>query len=237
MYFFVFSPFFKVKEIAVKGNRHIAAAALIETSRDFLMTNNFLFLKNDNINFISVKDIGQKLQNEFYRIDSISVKKNYPDKLVLDVKEREAAEILCDGDETASDYFDCFLVDRNGLAFERAADSKGFLILRILDKRGGEIEIGKKVLNPELIQFTEKITGNFKNFIKYNIKLLVLEHPAQREITVLVDDWKIIFDVSGDPDKQLLVLKEVLEKEVKENIGKLDYIDLRVEGRAYYKLK
>lgn len=235
-YFFIFSQFFKVNEIISKGNKHIATASLIEISNNFLMTPKFLFLKNDNINFINVKDIGQKLQNEFFRIDSITVKKNYPNKLVLDVKEREAVEILCNGDEVASDYFNCFLIDRNGIAFEKAADSKGFLILRILDKRGAKIEIGQKVLNTNLIEFTEKININFRNFIKYNIKLLVLEYPAQREIVALVDNWRIIFDVSGDPDKQLLVLKEVVEKDIKENISNLDYIDLRVEGRAYYKM-
>lgn len=236
VYFFVFSQFFKVNEIIVKGNRHIAAASLIEISDNFLMSPKFLFLKNDNINFIDVKDIGQKIQNEFYRIDSISIKKNYPNKLVLNVKEREVAEILCSGEEAGSDYFNCFLIDKNGLAFEKAADSKGFLILRILDKRGTKIEIGQKVLNTELIEFTKQITNNFKKAANYNIKLLVLEHPAQRELSVLIDDWKIIFDVAGDPEKQLLVLKEVLEKEVKENMANLDYIDLRVEGRAYYKM-
>lgn len=244
-YFFLFSNLFKISEIIVKGNNRIASAALIGEAGRLLSEPKVLFLKNDNINLLNTKDIEEKIKKSFGRIDTLTAKKEYPNKIILDIKERETAEVLCNSEGDAApeektddiDYsLDCFLIDRSGLAFEKAADSRGFLILRIIDKRGTNIELNKKVLSPEFMEFTRNLKQNFKNITNRNLRLLELEHPAQREIIALVDGWKAIFDISGDPEKQLFVLKEVLEKEIKENISKLDYIDLRVEGRAYYKI-
>lgn len=245
-YFFLFSNLFKISEIIVKGNNRITNAALIGEAGKLLSEKKILFLKNDNINLLNEGNIGDKIKNAFNRIDTIAVRKEYPNKIILEIKEREMAEVLCKNESVSApeektegtDYsFDCFLIDKNGIAFEKAADSRGFLILRIIDKRGTNIELNKKVLNPEFMEFTKNLKQNFKNITNRNLRLLELEHPAQREIIALVDGWKAVFDISGDPEKQLLVLKEVLEKDIKENISKLDYIDLRVEGRAYYKLK
>jgi len=82
-----------------------------------------------------------------------------------------------------------------------------------------------------------EIKSNFRNSLNANIKSLILEHPSQRELVAVVDDWKIIFNVSGSAKDQLMVLKQVLEKEVKDQRDNLEYIDLRIDGRAYYKLK
>lgn len=241
-YFLFFSSVFKIKEISVKGNDYIMDAAIISSFNNVMSEKKWLVLENDNINLFDLAAAKQKIIEEFPRIDALEVRKDYPNKITVNIKEREIASILCqnqEGDDAPNNYSfsHCFFVDKNGIAFDVAADTQGFLILKILDKRGGVIELNKKVLNPEFIEFVRRIKEGSRNAINNNIKLLVLDHPAQRELTALVEDWRIIFSVSSDPKNQLMVLKQVLEKEVKDRRANLDYIDLRIDGRAYYKLK
>jgi len=49
--------------------------------------------------------------------------------------------------------------------------------------------------------------------------------------------FKIMMTVDGRSEEQARVIKSVLENEIKDKINALDYIDLRVENRAYYKLR
>lgn len=238
-----FSSVFKIKEISVKGNDYIIDAAIISSFNNVMSEKKWLILENDNINLFDLAAAKQKIIEEFPRIDALDLKKEYPDKITVNIKERKIADILCLDNDTNNDsqiskydFSKCFFVDNNGIAFDVAADTQGFLILRIWDKRGQDIELNKKALNPEFIDFVRQIKDDFRSTINANIKLLVLEHPAQRELIALVDDWKIIFNVSSDAKNQLAVLKQVLEKEIKDKKNNLDYIDLRIDGRAYYKL-
>lgn len=224
-YFLFFSNFFVIKNVAVNGNYFIASAILIKKFQE---------QSAGNLIFFDLMLGREQLLKEFPRLDDVQIRKKYPNKLVIDVKEKEIEEILCH-DEQGKEQ--CFFIDKNGIMFERASGIEGFLIMKILDLRKIYFKIGDKVLNQEFLGFVQKLKQNFPRLFDFNINALELEHPSQKEVTVRIDNWRAIFDVFGDAEKQLFVLKQVLEKEIKEDINKLDYIDLRVEGRAYYKLK
>ena len=49
--------------------------------------------------------------------------------------------------------------------------------------------------------------------------------------------FKIFFNSQIVPAEQIKVLGGILDKEIKDQTSNLDYIDLRVENRAYYKFK
>lgn len=245
LYFFIFSDFFKIKNITVSGNDYIASASIINEFQNIISEKKLIILKNENLNLLNLASAKQELMGKFPRMESLEITKNYPDKVSISIQEREVAEILCNGSKEELStiktlnykFSECFFIDKHGVAFDLAADTQGFLILKILDLRGINIEMGKKVLDLNLMGFVKKLKRDFNNAINSHIKFLILDHPAQRDIVVVVDDWKIIFDISGDTEKQLMVLKKVMEEEIKDQRDKLEYIDLRIEGRAYYKLK
>lgn len=244
LYFFIISDFFKIKNIVVSGNDYIVSASIINEFQNIILEKKLIILKNDNLNLLNLVDAKQKLMGKFPRIESLEIIKNHPDKISINIQEKEVAEILCNGSKEELGgvktlnykFSECFFVDKHGVAFDMAADTQGFLILKILDLRGTNIEMGKKVLDLNLMEFVKKLKSDLRGSVNSNIKFLILDHPAQREIVAMVDDWKIIFDVSGDIGKQLMVLKRVMEGEIKQQRDKLEYIDLRIEGRAYYKL-
>lgn len=224
-HFLFFSDFFILKNVTIVGNNFVAASSLVEKFKE---------QNSGNLLFLDLTLAREKLLAEFLRLDDVQIKRKYPDKAIIIIKEKEAQEILC---RAPKEEEQCFLVDKNGIAFDRAGETEGFLIVKILDLRGMDFKIGDKILNQEFLAFVKKIKQNFPRFFDFNIGALELDHLSQKEVTAKINDWRAIFDISGDAEKQLFVLKQVLGKEIKENINKLDYIDLRVEGRAYYRLK
>lgn len=242
VYFFTLSRFFKINNISVSGNDYVVTAAIITGFNDMMGEEKYLLFKNDNINLLDIGIAEKKMMEAFPRIEEVKIIKKYPSSVKISIKEKEIAEILCqEKNNHIEKYIEtskCFFIDKNGIAFDEAAQTQGFLILKILDRRNIDINLNAKALSPEFVEFVGTIRKNFKNVLPGdNIKWFILDHPAQREATAIVDDWKIVFDTSGDPNRQLFVLKEILEKEVKDQKNLLEYIDLRVNGRAYYKLR
>jgi len=150
VYALLISSVFRIKGISVKGNNYITSAAIINSLNDVISEKKWFLLKNDNINLFDLADAKKKIMIELPRIDGLDLKKDYPNKITVDIREREMADTLCQGQDgekiDMSDnymFYKCFFIDKNGIAFDVAADTQGFLILKIIDKRGEVIELKK----------------------------------------------------------------------------------------------
>jgi len=59
-------------------------------------------------------------------------------------------------------------------------------------------------------------------------------YPAEKLRVVTSESWYILFDLKRDIKSQLLALKVALDEKIKNRMS-LQYIDLRIENRIYYK--
>jgi len=100
------------------------------------------------------------------------------------------------------------------------------------------IKIGDNVIEKDkladLIQIKQELTSQLGlGILNFEIK-----DGALRNLRVNINQgWHILFDWSGDLEKQIKTLKLLLGEKIKKDRPNLDYIDLRIDGRAYYKLK
>lgn len=69
------------------------------------------------------------------------------------------------------------------------------------------------------------------------IQEINLSESSSTVAALTSEGWRIIFENSSSPEKLALLLFNILDKEIKDQRQNLDYIDLRLENRAYYKLK
>jgi len=115
VYFLFFSQFFLIKEIKINGNRSINSENIkngVTTEMSnaifgFIPGNNFLFNENEKIKTV--------LTEEFSEIESVEVKKVFPNILEIKITEKKPIIIWCRFD-------DCYCIDSNGTVFTRAAD-------------------------------------------------------------------------------------------------------------------
>ena len=130
---------------------------------------------------------------------------------------------------------DCFWFDKEGVVFAKAPTAEGNLIYRVNDYSGRTLVFGDKALENDFLTNLLKI---FEVLEKANLKAksLRLENLALQEIIAepVVDfSPRVYFSLKADPVFGLSALTSF--KNI--DLAKIDYIDLRVPNRAYYKLK
>jgi len=133
----------------------------------------------------------------------------------------------------------CFYIDKEGVIYKESPRMSGSLVLNIYSTKNESVGLGTKVISPEMIDFILVIKEELPK-----IKTAAGPLPMAVDFeTVGVEDlkvttsagWQIYFSPSYSIDSQIKNLEMVLDREIKEARSSLKYVDLRIEGRVYYK--
>ena len=217
VYIFLFSPIFRIQALEMSGNKEINTEHI---KNNFDYKNIFLYTK-DKIE----KDLIQK----FPKISNIEISKNLIKRtLKLNIEERERLGIVCKEEK-------CFYIDKQGFIFEDAPQTSGFLILLIKDFSQREYFLGDQIFEEKTINFIYEIREDI--FPETGIRVLefnIASFPVIELKAMTNEGWYILFDLTRDIKTQLLSLKAALQEKIKDRKG-LEYIDLRIENRVYYK--
>ncbi len=167
--------------------------------------------------------------------------------------ENEMEEIEIDNSEDEdkiSEQSQCFWVDEAGIAYSQTPPLKDLkmsldsfkkehiLILKEKNKKLVKfVKLGTKVANPEFINSVLCVSETLSSAV--DLKVVDFETPgaASRELHVTTSEgWKIYFDTSRNIKSQVDALANVLREKIKEKEREnLEYVDLRVKDRVYYK--
>lgn len=189
----------------------------------FLPKNNLLILRS---NFLE-----RKAREEFKLARTVSVERVFPDELVVSVEEREAHIVWCSNGE-------CFFVDETAEAFLEFSGQMESV--KVVDMSGKQVKLGDRVADPEFIFFLEKLPKAMEQEIHIAV-VNEFETPSSMssEVRVLTDEgWKIFFSTVRKMEIQIEILKKIIQETIgKEKTKDLEYIDLRIKGRALYKFR
>jgi hypothetical protein len=226
LYIFLFSPIFKIRAIEVSGNQEIETAEII---------NKFDY---QNIFLTTEKKVRDDFIKKIPKILDLKISKNFfKQRIKLFIKEREKAGIVCQGSPAFAEATagKCFYIDKQGIIFEEAPQTSGSLILLIKDYSQRGLELGKEIFSEDLMTSVLKIRNDLDS--EMNIKTLsfdVSTFPVKDLKVITNESWYVLFDAERDIKSQLLGLKAALKEKIKDRKN-LEYIDLRIENRIYYK--
>lgn len=131
----------------------------------------------------------------------------------------------------------CFYVDGEGVVFEEAPLTFGALIVLLKDFSGDEISLGAKISEPKFIEFILDV----RDWLAKNSDVSLAEFSIDKEDRQLrgltSDGWQIVFNESQTAAEQGFIVKKILEQEIKDKRRDLEYVDLRIENRIYYKYR
>jgi len=226
VYIFLFSSLFKIKAVEVFGNREVNSE---EVKNSFSYGNIFLTtenkVKNDLIKIIP-------------KISDLEISKNLIKRSVkLTIEERERLGIACIMDSSSAEAVEeeCFYVDKKGVIFEDAPQTSGSLILLIKDYSQREFYLGKKIFEQRIVDFISQARQGLSSEIGLiALDFNVLSFPPKDLKVMTNEGWYIIFDLEGDIKNQLRSIGAALEEKIKDRES-LEYVDLRIENRIYYK--
>ena len=231
VYLCFFSNFFKIKKITIVNNKDVQLNQVEEIINPILSYPRFLIFPGNNIFLVARENIKTALSSKIFQIENLEIKKKYPDVLKIVVYEKEPKLIWVTQDKT---YF----VDKEGeICYEISSELLNNTELPIVhDNLGKEVKPKDKVLNEEVITAIENIQKRFQ--VKTENKILYFEVPAAMasEIHVKTEKgFKVYFSCQRNIDVQLDDLQAVIAHQVKDQVGHINYIDLRIEGWVYYK--
>lgn len=245
-YLFFLSSIFQVQKVVVIGNQQVSENN-IQQEIDYYLNRRFLlFWRPRNILLANSEIISQKLREKFLFIDNVAIKRGYFHDLEIIIMEREVFAIYCrtkiKNDDAApllegeNNITNCYYIDKGGVIFGEAPKSAGSLISVIREVNDNSAMLGEKVLNIQIINSISNIKTLLLDKNLRVTEFLFRGQPSLNPEVFISEGWRIYFDVRQDIYTQIDILDRALKEKISgQERDALEYVDLRVPGRIYYK--
>ncbi len=226
---FSFSPFFKITEIKLPEND-------IVTSNDIhkLMISSAPLNLGENIFILSKNQIKSGLAAIFPAITDISIKKEPFHGLIVNFEKRIQIGIWCQPKADSR----CYYFDKEGIVFKEAPQTEGALILKIEDFEKKEVSLGAQALNYNQLKFITEFNNKITENNQFKIIEFKITPSANFDLEAITDrGWSIYLDQNQDPVLEANNLFTILNEVIKNKASNLEYVDLRLPSRIFYKMK
>lgn len=212
--YFLFSPRFSIKEVIIEGNNLV----LGDTLKSYIPLNGNIFRFNGAV----TKD---KILAENPEIKSIQIIRGLPDAIKISVIEHDNRMIWQSGS-------DKYLVSVQGVVSKKINEGENFNYPTVVDSKSLPVAIGKEIVDPSFVAFVNNINDKF--FDQTNIKPTTFEvQDTTFDVNLHTEaGFYVKFNTLRSSAVQLENLKKVL---VAKRADIHEYIDLRIDGWAYYK--
>ncbi len=230
-YLLFFAKLFDVRTVEVRSPSVISTDA-IRIKVDDVLNKKYLGIgRRSNIFIFSPQHIATVLAEEFPRIASIDIRRTSLHSIAIVIKERVAVGLWCLPVRER-----CYYFDAHGDSFLEILPSSGSIFTPINDFRERRIEIGENVAGSD---WRENIFGVKKilQFGGITVVNFTIPEDSYDEFQAMTNEgWNILYskdiNTRRQTDSLLLFLKEKITPEVRTT---LEYVDLRIEDRIYYK--
>jgi hypothetical protein len=108
-------------------------------------------------------------------------------------------------------------------------------VLLIKDFSLEDFSMGKKLFSEQVINSIARLRNDLFSEIKAKALWFGSFTYPPKEIKVMTSEgWYVLFDLTRDIKSQLSILKAALAEKIPDRKN-LQYVDLRIENRIYYK--
>ena len=138
---------------------------------------------------------------------------------------------------TAPEADKCFFMDSEGFVFKEAPILSGGRWPTVYDQTGREIGLAQSVVSVKILNFILEVKKEIAA-AGLNLGDFVIKSYSLGDLEIIASDgWLVYLDLNYPVQTQISALKRTLDEDLKNNQNLLEYIDLRVPNRVYYKLK
>ena len=209
------SGHFRVKTILIQGSLNPAVSKSLEA------------LKGKNIVLLSVRSFEEELPKQQSSLQSLRIVKGFPDTLKINVSVREPVFIWKANNQQ-------YYIDSSGVAFNlqdtQTKINDGALI-SVTDPQNQPVSLGQPLVPPSFVSFITQLATEFHSKTSLTITGISVEETTHFVDVSTDGNFAVKLDTMRTLDPQLAGLMAVLNQD-KANIHQ--YVDLRVEGRAFY---
>ena len=236
-YTLFYSSFLDITKVEISGLEKLSDGQLrgdVETALSGKYPNG---ISRRNFIFLDKNALGAGLADKYKRIETISVEKEFPDTLKIAIKERKLLLILCSGDH-------CYTLNEKWLAYPAENFSSEVLkkenIITLKDLGGAAVVEDTQPLEDDFVQFILDVRNALPKETGVNLTM-EYETPNRMSGDLKVETtegWKIYLSKDMGLENEIFMLKAILDKKINGDQRKdLEYIDLRINDKAFYKFK
>lgn len=252
-YFFLASDNFAVKTINVTGTANIPAQDLQQIAWQSLGQRGNMFL-------VSTKQLETKILAK-YAVDKLTIKRDWPFTVNIEVSEKQARLILrallppetkpvVDAAATTTEETlvkiepspEYYYMDVNGIVVAAAdnisdSDLQTLPLVETTLPSQTRVKPGESILEREEVEYVLAVYDAIaKSSAAIKISYINVNRQASEEVVVATSEgWQISLSRKLPLDTQVKKLELALKEKIKDKRSSLQYVDLRVKDRVYYK--
>ena len=218
-----FSNLFLISRVDVQGPNTSLSQGLKEEADKYLSSR----LLGRNWLFMNGGELKTSLQKTFTGQESIIVQKSFPNRLSIKTDEQKPSLVWKTGSKS-------YVVSVNGSVMsELQAGQLGELPL-VNDNSNIPTKTGDRVVGRDFVDFTNKVFEFIKSSNLGPSLMSVSDTTVELRVQT-TSGYEIRFNSLASPESQIRSLSSTLDLLAAENKKPSEYIDLRVDGRAFYK--
>lgn len=231
-----FTQYLQISTVSVSGTKELDGGKIRQIVEESFDGKYVGVIPKNNFLLISRGSVERLLENDFKKIRSVGVVKKFPDSIEIIIDERKALLVWCSNEK-------CFLVDEKGTAYNEADfNSQEFLqnnLIRIEEKSMKEIASGSEIVGESYEKFVLEARDSLGPVgFEANGNYSTPSRMAEEIRIGTKEGPELYFSTQFELKNALRSLAVVVKKEnLESRIGDLEYIDLRSEGKVFYKFK
>lgn len=219
IYGLFFSSFFRVKNIDLKGANLVDGDQLKKVIT-------YALNEEDNIFLYKSADISAKIKDNFPLVFEVNIQKGLPDTIRVIIIERQPVIVWQTADKK-------YLVDKEGCGYLEADANNAKNLPIVIDSANLPVVLSEKIVSKNFIDFVKEIIEKFTPRSNLKIKELRIRDTTFDLEVLAADGFTVYFDTTRSAETELDDLRRVMAH--LNGAKPKEYIDLRVEGWAYYK--
>lgn len=229
--------YFQIQEMKIVGNGTEQDAQELRTAINNLLSGSYALVIPKRFIFgVDGRKFERRLLAALPRFDTISITKQFPHALSVSYAKRIFFALLCN-DAAKTDTHSCGYIDRTGFVYEDAPEASGSLIVKVKSDLPS-VEVGTHAIDKQTVKQMALFGDGIGRIAGLRLIAYELAIQAPDELRMHVaDGFTLIVKKDDNPETILRVLSTVLDEEIKADKSKLDYIDLRLGNKVFYKYK
>jgi len=248
IYWFIFlSPYFQIKEITIEGfNQSFSKRIELILEQNNQQFTPFLiyeifpqYLKNNkSYATFFFSDLESFLLKQYPKIEKIDIKSDIKKgALAVNIQQRVIDFLWCIENESASmvQGENCYYMDKNGVIFEKALESQGSFLRKIVILDTKKRFLGDKVISQDKLEKIDKIFILAEDKESpISIDFLEIKEEDFSNVKVVVNEgFYILYDLTDDFSEVLKIITEIKKQKLKDDFSNLRYIDCQYLPKVY----
>lgn len=242
IYALAYSPLFRINAIRVTGvQESVNKAAITATIEERLEGTTWGIIPNNNALLLREKDIEMHVQEKHAIVQTVSTTIRLPRAIDVQIVEKKREVII----EQHGRHVD---VDSHGTAFQETPPNDLADILQSEQSKtnivhvtssNDQLTIGDRITEESFIAFASQLPDIMKHFTRLEIERISTPGLHTRELHVeTAEGWLLLLDTARSPQNEIKTLNKVVEEKIgPEELDNIEYIDLRIREKTFYKLK